>query len=466
MPFLHGVEVVEVTSGARPIQTQRSAVIGLIGTAPDADESAFPLDTPVLVTSRQDFADISDEGSLPEALNDIFKEAGAVVVVVRVEEGDDDAETAGNIIGGVDTETGDLTGVQAFRGAESLLGVTPMILIAPSFTSERPGGLTGHGAITAGTGGTAGTFALAFSGGTGSGAAGTFTVASGGVTAITITAPGRYSVVPTAVFTASSGLSGAASTLTLGNYANPVVSALLSVAAQLRAHVIAEGPSTTDADAITYRGDWGSRRVYIVDPKVKATDATGAIVSKPVSPFVAGLMAKVDDTEGFWVSPSNHAFTGVLGLDRVIDYALGDSSARANILNENEIATVIRDDGFRLWGNRTASDDAKWAFLPVSRTADIIDVSIQKAHRWAVDKAITRGYFEDVVASVNGYMRQLKARGAILGGKCWVDPALNTSADITAGHATFSYEFTPVYPSERVTFNSAVTDAYISTLFS
>lgn len=31
--FLHGVEVVELTSGVRPIQTVRSAVIGLIGTA-------------------------------------------------------------------------------------------------------------------------------------------------------------------------------------------------------------------------------------------------------------------------------------------------------------------------------------------------------------------------------------------------------------------------------------------------
>jgi phage tail sheath protein FI len=35
--FLHGVEVVTVAGGPRPIQTIRSAIIGIVGTAPDAD---------------------------------------------------------------------------------------------------------------------------------------------------------------------------------------------------------------------------------------------------------------------------------------------------------------------------------------------------------------------------------------------------------------------------------------------
>ena len=41
--FLHGVEVVQIETGARPISTVRSSVIGLIGTAPGADETALPL---------------------------------------------------------------------------------------------------------------------------------------------------------------------------------------------------------------------------------------------------------------------------------------------------------------------------------------------------------------------------------------------------------------------------------------
>ena len=34
--YLHGIEVIELTTGTRPIQTVRSSVIGLIGTAPGA----------------------------------------------------------------------------------------------------------------------------------------------------------------------------------------------------------------------------------------------------------------------------------------------------------------------------------------------------------------------------------------------------------------------------------------------
>jgi len=46
--FLHGVEVIEIDDGSRPIRTVRSAVIGIIGTAPDANEAEFLLNAPVL----------------------------------------------------------------------------------------------------------------------------------------------------------------------------------------------------------------------------------------------------------------------------------------------------------------------------------------------------------------------------------------------------------------------------------
>jgi len=67
--------------------------------------------------------------------------------------------------------------------------------------------------LVAGSGGTDGTFALAFSGGAGSGAAGWFTVVSGAISAYEITARGRgYTSAPTVSFAASSGLTGASAT--------------------------------------------------------------------------------------------------------------------------------------------------------------------------------------------------------------------------------------------------------------
>src|SRR5690606_18062819 len=56
--------------------------------------------------------------------------------------------------------------------------------------------------------------------------------------------------------------------LQIGIAKNPVVAAMQSIAPRLRAVIIADGPSTTDEAVVQYRGDYGDKRVYIVDPKV------------------------------------------------------------------------------------------------------------------------------------------------------------------------------------------------------
>lgn len=397
--FLHGVEVLEIDAGPRPIQTVRSSVIGLIGTAPSADATAFPLNTPVLIAgSRREAAKLDTVGTglgtLPGAIDSIFDQAGAVIVVVRVEEGATAAETLANIIGGVNATTGEYEGVQAFLGAESKLGVTPRILIAPGFTSDRPEDPA-----------TPGTF-----------------------------------------------------------LANPVVSELIGIAERLRAIIVADGPNTTDEAAVAWAGDFGSPRVYVVDPGVKKL-IDGAVADAPASPCVAGLIAKSDNDRGFWWSPSNQNINGIIGTKRAVDFALGDANARANLLNEQGIATIIRQDGYRLWGNRTLSSDPKWVFLSVRRTADIINDSLLRAHLWAVDRNITKTYIEDVTEGVNAYLRYLTNIGAILGGRCWANPDLNTPDQIAQGKVFFDFDFTPPFPAEHITFRSQMVNDYITEIF-
>jgi len=182
-------------------------------------------------------------------------------------------------------------------------------------------------------------------------------------------------------------------------------------------------------------------------------------------PGAAVLIARVDAEEGFWISPSNHELFGIVGTERPIDFTLGDSSSAANLLNENEVATIIRQDGFRLWGNRTCSSDPMWAFLCVVRTADMVNESILRAHLWAVDKGITKTYLDDVVNGVKAYLRSLKARGAIIDGTCWADPDLNTPDQIMQGKVFFSFDFCPIYPAEHITFNSMINNNYLEELF-
>ncbi|TIW93354.1 MAG: phage tail protein, partial [Mesorhizobium sp.] len=273
----------------------------------------------------------------------------------------------------------------------------------------------------------------------------------------------RYTVAPTFSFAASANLAGAAATVTLGATANAVVAELIGIAERLKAVIIADGPNTTDAAALTYADDFGSKRVYVVDPYVKV--ARGAnVVNEPASSAVAGLIAKIDNDRGFWWSPSNQNINGIVGTARAIDFALGDFNSRANLLNEGNVATIIREDGYRLWGNRTLSSDQKFAFLSVVRTADIINDSILRAHLWAVDRNITKTYIDDVEESVNAYIRSLVAMGALIGGRCYADPDLNSPASISEGKVWFNIDFTPPYPAEHVIFRSRIVNDFLEDL--
>lgn len=373
--FLHGVNVIEVTSGARTVRTAKSSVIGVIGTAPDADGQKFPLNKPILIAgSLKEAAKLGQSGTLPSAINAIFSQIGATVVVIRVEEKVE--ETLSNVIGGVNEETGEYQGIQAFLSSESIVHVAPRILIAPQFTHQLS-----------------------------------------------------------------------------GDAGNPVVSALIPIAEKLRAIIVADGPNTNDEEAIKWRKSVGSSRVYVVDPWVKVF-IEGKEEILPPSSFVAGLIAKIDSEQGFWHSPSNKEINGIVGTSRPIDFTLGNINCRANHLNENEVTTIIHQNGYRLWGNRTCSDDSKWAFLSMRRTADLINDSLLRAHLWAVDRNITKTYIDDVIEGVNSYLANLKAQGAIISGKCYATPELNTPTNIASGKVSFDFEFTPPYPAEQITFRS------------
>jgi uncharacterized protein len=130
MPYLHGIEVLELTSGWRTITTARASVIGLVGTAPAADATKYPLNTPVLLTAGT-LALLGATGTAPPALDLIFAQASPFVVFVRVADGATPADTLINVIGSAASPR---TGLHALRNAEALIGVKPKILIAPAFS--------------------------------------------------------------------------------------------------------------------------------------------------------------------------------------------------------------------------------------------------------------------------------------------------------------------------------------------
>jgi phage tail sheath protein FI len=139
--YLHGVRVIEINEGTRPIRTISTAVVGMVCTGADADVEAFPLNTPVLITNVQ--AAIGKAGvlgTLSRSLQAIADQTKPFTIVVRVADGvgEDDAAKAADQVSkliGTTTAEGKYTGMKALLAAKGKLGMVPRILGVPGLDS-------------------------------------------------------------------------------------------------------------------------------------------------------------------------------------------------------------------------------------------------------------------------------------------------------------------------------------------
>ncbi|MGM0563670.1 MAG: phage tail sheath protein [Pseudomonadota bacterium] len=114
----------------------------MVEAAPEAtlsggENEAFPLNTPVLVTDiLTAMGQAGAGGTLYAALDAIADQAKAPTIVVRVEEGADEAAQDANTIGSV-TPQGKKTGLKALLAAEQRTGIKPRILGTPGLDTQN-----------------------------------------------------------------------------------------------------------------------------------------------------------------------------------------------------------------------------------------------------------------------------------------------------------------------------------------
>lgn len=449
--FHHGTRVFESQEVPILIRTAQSAVVALIGTAPDADADLFPLNRPVLIkgsTELSKAAALGAAGTLKKAVDGVFDQIATYCYVVRVAEGISTNATYSNLVGDATA----MTGVHALKKCEGLYGrkLKPRLVCVPGYTSNRATDGIATLNVTAAGGDYTTPPTVSFSGGGGSGAKATAIITDGDVTGFVVTKPGfGYTSAPTVTLSGGGG-TGATATATVGLVTNPVVAELVGVLESLRAVSFVDGPDTTDANAVIYRETINSDRIYICDPKVLVWDTVlDAYVPLPASPRFAGVQAKVDRVSGFWWSVSNKPINGIGGTVRPISY--GD---QANYLNENHVNSIINlnGEGFVTWGNRVATGIDLNKFLSVRRTMDFINEAIEAANLEFVDKPFSKANIKFLIESNNAFMRVLKAEGAILGGRVWLDPERNTDTEMAQGRITFGVEFEPPAPMEDIRF--------------
>jgi len=254
----------------------------------------------------------------------------------------------------------------------------------------------------------------------------------------------------------------------LGGNTNPVVNAMLAVAAKVRGRVYADCPLTSEAAALAYRAAYASARLTVFYPAVEVwDDIANAFVARPASSSNAGLTARVHTEHGFWFSPSNFAFNGVGGVSSPIDY-FNDPNDQADILNSNQLTLTMTapDEGYpgwRRWGNSTCADDELWRFECVRSTADAIYESIQAAQAYAVDKPPSLQLLRDMSHMMQGYLNYLKKLGAIVGGKVWLDVERNPPQQTSQGIWAWDYDPEPIAPMEHIqNYAHRNTDYYAS----
>lgn len=247
-----------------------------------------------------------------------------------------------------------------------------------------------------------------------------------------------------------------------------VVAAIESAAQKFRAIYYIDAPyGTTPAGAIAGRGVGGtinfntaSRRAELLYPFAKSYDvATDSELDYPFSAFKAALRIKVDISEGYWVSDSNHAIPQITGVERVIEYNPNDAGCVANQLNGSGISTIVQSygTGYKAWGNRSASfpsDSDKRNFICVQRVNDMVIESMAiAAVDQDLDKPITQAFIDYLLFKGNSFLSKLIQDGALYpGSKLRYVTADNSPSELAAGHIVFERGWDSPAPAERITF--------------
>lgn len=245
-----------------------------------------------------------------------------------------------------------------------------------------------------------------------------------------------------------------------------VLTELVGIAHATRAFAYGSAGGNPDITEVgNYRKNFGQRELMLIDNEFMAFDPTTKKTETAATiARILGARAKLDKNVGWHKSISNTEINGVSGLKFARSFDLLDKNCDANTLNNKDVTTLIREDGFRVWGNRTCTNDSMMAFEVATRTAQIIQETIASAFMWALDKPMHPSLMEDIIMAINAKLAQYVNKGYILGARVFIDKTLNTSETVQAGQFTISYEFTWVPPLENMVFNQHVTDTFFVNL--
>lgn len=242
----------------------------------------------------------------------------------------------------------------------------------------------------------------------------------------------------------------------------PVVVALAAVAKKLRAMVYARAVGDSTTEVITYRGQFSDREIMLIWPDFTSWDSTASATAEIYATACAmGLRAQIDQQQGWHKSLSNVAVGGVTGISHDVHWDLQNPDTDAGVLNEGDVTTLINFNGYRFWGSRTCAEDTNFEFETATRTAQILADTIAEGVAFYVDKPMHPSLVKDLLETINGKFRDLKAAGYIIDAEAYYDATQNSSQTLSLGELQINYDYTPVPPLENLQLNQKITSSYL-----
>ncbi|WP_337049270.1 phage tail sheath protein [Serratia fonticola] len=243
-----------------------------------------------------------------------------------------------------------------------------------------------------------------------------------------------------------------------------VTIAMAVIAQQLRGFAyVSAWECLTLSNAILYRQKFTQRELMVIWPDFLSWNSTKNAADVAFATARAlGLRAKIDQDIGWHKTISNIGVNGVTGISKGVFWDLQDTGTDADLLNKNDVTTLINKDGYRFWGDRTCSSDPLFAFENYTRTAQVLADTIAEAQMWAVDMPMTATLVKDMVHNINAKFREMVGNGYLIGASCWYDDTINTPETLKAGKLAVDYDYTPVPPLEDLTLRQRITDRYLA----
>jgi uncharacterized protein len=220
---------------------------------------------------------------------------------------------------------------------------------------------------------------------------------------------------------------------------------------------VLDAPPTKDVEEVRkWRRRLNSSYAALYYPWIAIEGAaTGLAGICPPSGHVAGVFARCDTVEGVHKAPGNEVVTGAIGL------LLNMNEDHLGLLNSDGINALrtFPGRGIRLWGARTAAEDADWKYINVRRLFIMLRRSLEEGTQWAAFEPNEPRTWERLTRDVDEFLKRLWADGYFAGTnpedsyfvKC--DGTTTTSEERAVGQLVMEIGVAPAIPTEYIIFN-------------